>query len=169
MTSISVPTSFTIAPFAVDGVLEGQGTWSIADLSPKWIVLCSDILDAGGAALDHTLAGPLSKLRIKCTLAKGAALITILVLGRPASSAAFASGKSIEADADILSMFAASMANVCMGFYASSDRPFGVIETLSDRPLLAVVPHSDALITDQEHDLARELMLHFAAALLLRL
>ena len=167
MASNYVPPFFTVAPFAIDGAPEGQAKWSVTDLSPKWIDLCSRLIVQNGAIVDHSLDGPLSHLRVQCAYGNGAALITIAVHGRPVSMAAFASGNSSAADMDTLAMFAATIAQASAGFHKSNDRAFSALPAIADRPLLTVVPWPDDLISDQEHALARELMLHFTAALLL--
>ena len=160
--------SFTVAPFGIDGALEGMAEWQVDDLSPKWIGVCSDLFDANGASFNHSLDGPLSYLCIKCNSGQGAALVTISVHDRPVSLAVFASGRSREADLEALTIFTASVAQASAHFHSAEGRAFSALPMITDRPLLAVVPWPDALIADQEHALARELMLHFAAALLLR-
>lgn len=167
MASNHAQQSFTVAAFVIDGTSEGQSKWNLSSLSPKWIDLCSGLIRTSGPILDHTLEGPLSHLRVQCTFANGTALITISVHGRPVSLAAFASGMSSTADLDTLTMFATSIAQASAGFHASNDGAFADLPAIPYRPLLAVVPWPDDLITDQEHTLARELMMHFAAAFVL--
>lgn len=167
MPANSAAQSFIIAPFGIDGVMEGKAKWKIADLSPKWTGICSDLIAATGPSLDHSLGGPLSHLRIRSSDTDGATHITISVHDRPVSLAALASGKSSKADANALASFFGAILEASARFRADNRQAFGDMMTMPDRPLLVVVPWPDELISDQEHDLARELMLHFTAALLL--
>ena len=64
-------------------------------------------------------------------------------------------------------MFSDSVRQASAHFHRPEDSPFVDLSAIPDRPLLVVVPWPDALITDQEHDLSKELMVHFAGALLL--
>jgi hypothetical protein len=63
-------------------------------------------------------------------------------------------------------MFADSINVSTARYHGDADSAFADLPSITQRPLIAVVPSADELLTDEEHDLARELTLHFAAALL---
>jgi hypothetical protein len=166
---VKEPQHFTIAPFGIDGSLEGRAVWNIADLSPKWIGVCSDIIRENGTTFDRSLGGQLKHLSIKCITVKAAALVTISAHNRPVSLGAFALGVEPQSDIDVLTMFARSTSQSTSRFHAPDREAFAELYAITDRPLLVVVPWPDLLVSDEEHDLAREIMLHFIAALLLHL
>ena len=163
------PQQFTIAPFGLDGSPEGRAVWNVADLSSKWIGVCSDLIRENGTSFDKSLGGHLNHLSIKCVSVNGAALITISVHNRPVSLGAFASGVEPQSDLDALTMFAESTSQATLRFHAPDGEAFSELYAITGRPLLVVVPWPDPLVSDQEHELAREIMLHFIGALVLHI
>jgi hypothetical protein len=157
--------TYFIAPYVIDGELVGVEPVKLASLSSRWIGVCRDLIEVHGLEFEESLEGPLSHLRIKYTSAKGAALILVSVHERPAVSGVFASGLSDETDLEALGMFAASAAQSLAKFRAiGRNSSFAGLATISERPLLVVIPYADALLTDEEYGLAKELMQHVAAA-----
>ncbi|MGC5799353.1 hypothetical protein [Sphingomonas sp. NFX23] len=160
---------FSIAPFGLDGSLEGRAVWNVADLSPKWIGVCSDLIRENGTTFDKSLGGNLNHLSIKFVSANAAALVTISIHNRPVLLGAFASGKEPQSDVEVLTMFAESTSQATLRFHAPDSEAFSELYAITDRPLLVVVPWPDPLVSDQEHDLAREIILHFIGAFVLHI
>jgi hypothetical protein len=64
---------FFAASFAIDGELVGVGERRVADLSPRWLGFCRDLLDHG-KSFRTALARPLNHVESRFTSASGAAL-----------------------------------------------------------------------------------------------
>jgi hypothetical protein len=158
---------FYVAPFVIDGSPQGIGFWKLAGLSRRWLALCDRQLQeqASDPSLDGSLGGPLSHLTMRFTAEAGAALATFRVRGRVASSLALVSGASRRAERKVLSLFVESLRRLAaVRATAASAAPFEDVLAIQERPLVIVVPWPVPEITDQDHELVRELALHTAGA-----
>jgi hypothetical protein len=156
---------FYIAPFSIDGTLMGVGFWKRADLSGFWIEVCRDLMKKHGCNFDTFLEKQLSHLRMKLTSAKGTALLTLFAQAKPLSSCLLLSGASKDADQQAVGMFVESIRKTSLVRAASAGlEPFAAIPGLDERPLMVVVPWPDETVSDHDHELVRELGLHFAGA-----
>lgn len=165
--SVDAEEGFFIASFAIDATLEGKGRWAYRDLSAKWSNTCTELLRAEGVNFDHTWSGPLSHIRTKLTSARGAGICTIFVYDHVASSFLLLRGQDHGTERDVSQMFVNSLRNVDL--VRASTRlaePFAEVLSMSERPLMVVMPIPDASISDQDHNLVRELSLHLASAFL---
>lgn len=156
--------SFTIAAFALDGEQVGLAECEFDKLSSNWIDVCSGLSRHYGPVFDTPLQGNLNHVRIKCTSVDGAALVVIYMDNIPASSGAIACGISPAAEMEMLKLFASSVRASTEPYHREATAPFSDIERLEDRPLLVVVPWPSDAISDQDREIAKELMWHFAAA-----
>jgi len=160
---------FWIAPFAVDGELLGVGERLFADLSQHWIGVCASLIDHYGPVFDQHLEGPLSYLRIKCTAVESAAMVVLYAYGAPASSFVVATGTAPEVEAEVLAMFAESIRSSTPHYQVSNiEVPFGAMTSVTQRPLMIVVPWPQSSIAQEDHELVKELGWHLAAALMRR-
>jgi hypothetical protein len=158
-------TGFYVAPFSIDGTLEGIGFWKRSDLSGFWIEVCSDLMKGKGGNVDTFLERQLSHLRVKLTSAKGAALLTLFAREKPLSSCLLLSGTSTDADQQAAGMFVESVRKTnIVREVAAVMEPFASIFGINERPLMVVIPWPDETVSDQDHELVRELGLHFARA-----
>lgn len=161
------PEGFFIAAFAIDGSLEGQGRWIYRDLSAKWSNICDKLLYEEGVNFDHIWRGPLSHIRTKLTSARGAGICTIFVNDHVASSILLLRGHDRGAERDLSRMFVSSLQRVhLVRAITKLSEPFAEVLSMAERPLMAVVPIPDESISDEDHDLVRELSLHLASAFL---
>src|SRR5262245_60674490 len=158
---------FSVVGFAIDGSLVDKWRWMYRDLSAKWSNICEDLLRAKGVNFDYTWQGPLSHVRTKLTSARGAGICTIFVNGQVASSNLLLRGHDDVVERDVSRMFVSSLQNVhsVQAATAQSD-PFAEVLSLSERPLMVVVPIPDESISDQDHDVVQELSVHLASAFL---
>jgi hypothetical protein len=70
----------------------------------------------------------------------------------------------------MLAMFAESIRSSTTRYHADgSNKPFHEMATLSERPMVMVVPWAQSPISKQDHELVTELVRHLAAALILSL
>ncbi len=72
--------AFTTVPFAIDGEMIGLATWRLADLSPRWLSACQQLLEENGPSFRVSLGQTLDHLEINLTSADG---------GRPFSAPDF--------------------------------------------------------------------------------
>jgi hypothetical protein len=160
---------FFIAVFGIDGEPEGFDYWDLSSLSEKWLTLCKEFLEHHGSAFDEAWSGPLSHIATRFTAGSGAALATFRVSGRLVALLALASGHSPQAEHEVVSMFVESLRGLDLIRAAtSSPKPFQGMLDIKERPLMIVVPWPDESITDQDHNLVRELGLHTAGAFFAR-
>jgi len=158
---------FTVATFTIDGSLEGKGRWMYRDLSAKWSNICDELLRAKGVNFNYTWSGPLSHIRTRLTSVRGAALCTIYVNGHTNIMSLLLRGHNDGAERDMSRMWVSSREKLhLVQAVTTLSEPFAEILSLSERPLMAVVPVPDGSISDQEQDEARELSLHLASAFL---
>jgi hypothetical protein len=156
---------FSVASFAIDGKLEGLGRWDNQNLSPKWTKICEDILRVKGDNFDYNWTGALSHVRTKCTSARGAAICTFFVNDQSASSILLVRGHDSAAERDVARLFVNSLQKVPLVQVSTNiSEPFVDILSISERPLMVVVPFPIDAISDQDHGVVRELSLHLAAA-----
>ena len=161
---------FWIAPFVLDGELLGVGEWWIKDLSSHWIDVCTSLIEHYGPTFDQHLQGALSHIRIRCTAIDCGAMVVLYAHGLAASSFAVVLGTSPTAEAHMLAMFADSVRASTLRYHADgSNKPFHEMATLSDRPMVIVVPWAQSPVSQQDHELVTELVRHLAAALILNL
>jgi len=159
-----------IASFAIDGELLGVGERAFEKLSQHWIGVCASLIDHYGPVFDRPLQGPLSHLRITCTAAASAAMVVLYAHGLPVSSFAVAADAAPAEDTQVLAMFAESIRSSTVQFQVSNiETPFHEMTTISQRPLMVVVPWPESSIAEQDHELAKELGWHLAAALVRKL
>ena len=161
---MTISEHFTVAAFALDGQLLGTGEKVFDDLSSHWIGVCSELIAHYGPVFDAPLQGPLGHLRIKCTSDRGGALTVIYANEKPVVSSAIAKGLSPVSEAQMLKMFADSVSSSTKRFHVDSPSAFTAIGELTARPILVVVPWPSQEASEQDHDLGKELSLHFAAA-----
>ncbi len=156
-----------VAPFVIDGEMEGMVFCRRDSLSSKWLRICSEHLDHYGPVFDAPWASSLSHIRTKFTSESGIATATFFVGDRVAASSLLLSGMSPAAEADVIAMFTESMRRVCsVRGTAMSRSPFSSLPGLRERPLLATVPWPDNTVSEADHELVRELELHLACAYL---
>ena len=97
----------------------------------------------------------------------GAALFTIYVNGHTNIMSLLLRGHNDGAERDMSRMWVSSREKLhLVQAVTTLSEPFAEILSLSERPLMAVVPVPDGSISDQEQDEARELSLHLASAFL---
>jgi len=156
---------FHILPFGVDGQPVGRGFWSHFNLSQHWLATCLSHLNANGEVFDAPWPGNLSHIRTKLTSAAGTAIVTFYVSSRIVASSILLAGSSPAAERDVSGMLVESLRN-CAQRWESSRSPeaFEAIITAAERPLMAVVAWPESTVSEQDHDLVRELALHLAAA-----
>jgi hypothetical protein len=158
---------FTVAGFTIDGTLEGKWRWTYRDLSAKWSNICDELLRAKGVNFDYTWSGPLSHIRTKLTSTRGAALFTIFVNAYVATSNLLLRGHYRGAERDTSRMFVRSLQKVhLVQTITSLSEPFAEVLSLSERPLMVIMPIPDESISDQDNDVVQELALHLASAFL---
>jgi hypothetical protein len=159
------PDGFYIAPFGIDGKLEGLEFWKASRLSAKWLTACGQFLDEQGFVFDASWPGNLSHIQTRFTSASGAAIVTFMTSGRVAASILLASGYAPAAEHEVIGMFIESLRHVELVRVASGALPsFERVRSISERPLMVVVPWPDPAIPERDHQIVRELALHLAAA-----
>jgi hypothetical protein len=161
---------FYIAPFVIDGQLEGIGGCSLSRLSPKWLAFCREVLDTHGPSFRCSIPLPeLEHISVHSTSSKGASLVSFSVRKEPATSAAALSGIDPDADGEVLRMFVDSLRKTpLVRQAAASSLPFEAVFGISERPLYIVIPWANPSISDQDMQLVQELQKHLAGALLTR-
>jgi len=138
-------------------------------LSTKWLAICNDYLEFNGASFNAPWSGDLSHIYLRLTSASGGALATFSVHSKPATSALLASGVSPSAEAELLKMFVDSLRKVVLVKQAAtSSDPFQQVLAIKERPIKIVVPWPDRTISEQDHELIRELAIHTAGAFFVR-
>ena len=156
---------FFVAPFSCVGEAQGVDEWSQDQLSGRWLEKCAQFLVSHGDVFDDNWTGELSHVRTKMTSESGAALVSISIHGELALSAVFLRGENVEVEAEVIEMFVRSMArNVPQGIAGD----FSEANDIVARPLMLVVPFVNENVSEFDHDVARELLLHFGAAFLCR-
>ncbi len=159
------PQGFFVAPFAIDGRQEGLAFRDCAKLSPKWLALCAAFLKEKGPIFDAAGIGGIAHVRTTMTAAAGAALLTLRVRDRIASSSVLIDGSAPGAQRQVVESFVASMRRIDLVRAAASDpEPFAAALAIRERPLMIVVPWPDENLSDADQDVVRELDLHLAAA-----
>ena len=148
-------------PVGIDGLAVGNGFWDYTKLSRRWLDMWGQHFEIHGFASDVPLEGALSHIRIKVTSVSGAALITLFVHDRMVSSVLLLSGQSPSADREIAQMFILSLKR---STGASSPTAFGQVLSSEERPLMVVVHWPDAIVSEGDHELLRELALHMAGS-----
>ena len=136
---------FFIAPFGIDGKSVGVAYWDASRLSKKWLATCTTFLE------EH-----------------GAAIVTICVKGKVVSSLLLLSGRAQATEADVAKMFVESLQRTFL-VKASATIPDSFEEFLqcNERPLAVVVAWPEQAVSDEDHDLVRELGIHLAGAFLM--
>jgi hypothetical protein len=158
---------FLVVGFAIDGTLVDKWRWLYRDLSAKWSNICEDLLSAKGVNFDYTWQGPLSHIRTKLTSARGAGICTLFVNDHVASSNLLLRGHDRAVEHDVSRMFVSSLRNVHLVQAATTQsEPFAEVLSLSERPLMVIVPIPDDSISDQDNDVVQELSVHLASAFL---
>lgn len=160
-------TGFWIAPFGIDGNLEGLGFWEFAKLSSKWVGFANELITRNPSNFDRVLGDKLSHIRVKFTSIPGAALLTISDSEKVASSAILLGGLAAEKEMHLAGMYIESLKKIdrVKVSIGPNDKPFQELLGLTNRPLVAVVPWPDELV---DHDLVRELGIHLAGAFFLK-
>jgi hypothetical protein len=156
---------FFVAPFSVDGEMQGLDVFEPSALSGRWLGLCRDHLERYGSVFDRAWEGNLSHIRTKFTSASGVAFISFYVESRLVASIALGTGRSSSAESEALRMFVISLRRVdLVRVAANSGDPFQKVLMIEERPLMIVVPWPDLGVSDQDHALVRELATHLAGA-----
>lgn len=160
-------TTFFAAPFAPDGELLGVGAWQLSALSPKWLNFCEVMLRDLGPIFRTSLGGPLSHLEIKLTSVDGAGLGTFYAHGQIAVSTAYLRGQDSDAEHEMLRMFIASLRQVeIVKSFQMNSSSFESALSVRERPLHVVVVWGNPNVSDEDHELIRELSNHLAGAFL---
>ncbi|HEY5721555.1 MAG TPA: hypothetical protein VIT45_04460 [Allosphingosinicella sp.] len=158
-------TGFHIAAFALDGKLEGISRLEPSDLSDEWRGAAGDLLQSGGPMFDYNWPTKLSHIRTKFASVQGTATATFLVFGEIAASVLLLRGSESPAQVQITALFVQSLANSDpVRELAAGSAPFEALQTIEERPLMAVMPWMSEGIEQRDHDLVRELAIHLAAA-----
>lgn len=158
---------FYAAPISIEGHLVGVGQWRLADLSPRWVEFCKQLLEQHGENFRTALPSPLHRLELSYTSAKGTALVTFTAAGQIASSAVYLRGENPSAEKEVLGMFVESFTRSC------GERQLQVEQNhlqaaigLKERPLHLVVAWASPAVNDDDYRLVTELGNHLAAAYL---
>ena len=92
-------------------------------------------------------------------------IVTFMVHTKVASSLLLLRGSSPIAEREAMTLFIDSLRRVkVVKTLAASATPFSDICTIDPRPVLVVVPWPDPEISQNDHELVRELELHLAGA-----
>jgi hypothetical protein len=151
-------TAFFVAPFAIDGSLIGLGEWQIADLSPKWLGVCEQLLRDHGPSFCTTLGQMLDHIEIKLTSARGAGLGAFSVHGHVATSTACFRGEDAGAEGELMKMFIDSLCRTAVVRQAqATTHPFAEMTKITARPLHVVVAWANAAIADEDQRVVAEL------------
>ena len=156
---------FFIAPFSIDGRLQGVQRLNVENLSAKWLDICGRRLASCGKAFEGPWKDNLSHIQMKFTSSAGVALITFSIRGHAVSSVFLSAGLSVVTETDVMKMFIESLRKVdFVTRNATLSNPFQEILTISERPVMIVVPWPDKHVTEDDHGLVRELAIHTAGA-----
>lgn len=163
----STPDYF-VAPFAPDGELVGVAGRSLAELSPRWLGFCHELLASQGPVFRRPVPlPPLQHITVQLTSSNGAALVTLSVHEQPASSAVALTGSDPGADSEVLRMFVESMRRLpIVQQAAATPTPFEAVFGLAERPLYVVIPWANPRISGPDQELVQQLENHLAGALL---
>tara|TARA_A100000171_G_C2029016_1_gene94883 strand:+ start:56 stop:544 length:489 start_codon:yes stop_codon:yes gene_type:complete len=153
--------TYHVAPYSADGELLGVGTWDIAKLSSKWLVLCRDVISRWGDTFRGALDGNLSHIQLQVTSANGAALVTCTANDEIATSSAFLAGANTKLETDVLAMFHQSLLNA--GSASIRDDGFRFADH-TERPFAIHVIWGNPAVSDDDYDLIREIGTHLAGA-----
>jgi hypothetical protein len=167
MADVAASGMFYAAPFASDGELVGVGHWRLADLSPRWLEFCRQLLASQGKRFRAALPGPLNRLQLSFTSTEGTALLTFDVGGQIAASAVYLRGENPAAEQEVLAMFVESLRRTAVVQQGQAGRtPFQAVFGLNERPLHVVVAWGNPAVNDEDSGLVTELGNHMAAAFL---
>jgi hypothetical protein len=167
MTDAPASGTFYAAPFASDGELVGVGQWRLADLSPRWLEFCRQFLTDQGGRFRTALPGPLNRLQLSFTSAKGVALVTFSLGSQMAASAVYLRGENPDAEQEVLAMFVESLRRTTIVQKCQAGRePFQAAFGLKERPLHVVVAWGNPAVNEEDSRLVTELGNHMAAAFL---
>ncbi len=141
---------------------------SFAELSPRWLAFCRQLIDEFGPVFKRVIPiPPLAHITVQLTTIDAASLVTIYVRDRVANSAIALSGGNPQAEREALTRFVDSLRRTLLVQQAApNSKPFEAAFTLNDRPLYIVVPWPDPQISDEDQALVLELDNHLAAAIL---
>ncbi|MBN8810943.1 MAG: hypothetical protein J0I39_06535 [Sphingomonas sp.] len=158
---------FSIAAFSAFGHFEGVREQEYQNLSAKWTSLCQELFLEFGGVFDYTWSGNLSHIRTKFTSDQGVGICTIFVNDRTASSILLMNGENVSVEKDVSKIFIRSLHTPLLNTpEGRAENGFSEIESISDRPLMIVVPFPSNEISTQNHEIVRELGWHMAAAYL---
>lgn len=158
-------TGFYIAPFVIDGTMEGFGYWQLDQLSPQWLESCKKQIEHKNGSFAAKWDENLSHISAKFTISQGVALITFQIDGATEASVLLASGNSKSAEAEVFEMFVASLRETELVKLACEDpKPFERIFAIEERPLMIVVPWPNDQISEIDHNVVQELAVHTAGA-----
>jgi hypothetical protein len=167
MTGASGQAGFFAAPFAIDGESMGVGEWRLADLSPRWLEFCRQLLASGGEALRKTLPAPFDRVAVRFTAAGAAALGTFHVGDQLVASAAYLRGDDPSPEQELLAMFVQSLRRTAAVQQSRAGaEPFGAVFGLTQRPLHVVVPWGTPAVTEEDEEVVQQLGTHLAGAFL---
>lgn len=155
---------FYLVPFGIDGEQLGIGFWETAKLSDFWLDTCKRQLTTRGPTFDASWSGNLKIIRTRLTSASGVAIATFFVRDHAAASLLFLSGQSPEAENDVRELFVESLRKSLKQWVPPDQNTFSALTSIGERPLMAVVAFPDPTVSDQEHEIVRELGLHLAGA-----
>ena len=156
--------SFSVHHFAFDGEALGSHSFQVAQLSPRWLGVCSALLEANGPVFDQNMGSTLEHYQLKCT----GGICHFSVSSAPALFAAIVPSPNQMQSEAVLSTFAAHVGSFplvkqqCKNVAAF----LHAIAAVSDRPALIVVNWFNAEVQEQDQEAIFQLALHFAAAYL---
>lgn len=154
--------SFTAHHFAGDGESLGSRDFEIAQLSNRWLEVCTALLADSGPIFDRGMGSTLDRYQIKCT----AGIVEFSVAGAPALFAVIVPAAPSEHSAALLNTFIAqvgALAKELCPDVASFQRALGAVP---ERPALVVVNWLNAEIPGVDQEAIFQLAIHFAGAYL---
>jgi hypothetical protein len=156
---------FHLAAFDATGELVGQTSFDPAQLSPKWLQFCDELLTANGERFAVNLPVPLNRIALRFTAASGAAMATFSASGHLANSILLLSGHEPDADNEVRQMFHQSIsASISRLGLTRNPSPFRDLVNIAKRPLACVVAWGSSHVSDEDDSLVKELSWHLAAA-----
>jgi hypothetical protein len=159
----STEPGFYVTPFGVDGEQAGLGFWATSKLSAEWLDVCSRFLATHGSSFDASWERELGHIQTKFTSASGTALVTFSLHGSIASSLLLLSGRFPASERSVAEMFIDSLKRtIWVRKAATSSHPYSRVTSVSERPLVIVVAWPEPGVSEQDHNLVRELSLHLA-------
>lgn len=138
-------TNFSIVHFAIDGEFLGGAERNTADLSPRWMDVCSQFFNSFGPVFSENMGSTLSRYEVKCS----AGMFEFSVSGILAFVGAVLIGKDEARDQ--------ALVHFLMSRVGSIDMP-------NERPLFVIVNLLDPNVTETDQGAVFDLALHFAAA-----